>query len=100
MVTMVKDLFGRHAPLRCSGFEIRYKTTGDVSFLTRYKRSECAEFNVTLDFGKFWYSLYDFRLSFCLACGRFLGFGTRYEICWVCEDDLEPECEFEDWLEP
>jgi hypothetical protein len=64
----------------------------------RYKRSECAEFHVTLDLGKFWYSLYDFGLSFCLACGRFLDFGTRYELCWICEGELEPE-EFEEELE-
>ena len=90
MVTMAKDLFSRHAPVCAVGYGVRKRVMGDVSFCMEYKRSECARFFVTLDFGEFWYCLFDFRLSFCLACGRFLGFGTRYEMCWICESELEP----------
>ena len=89
MVTMAEDLFARHTPLRDVGDGFRKIVMGDVSFCMEYKRSECARFFVTLDFGEFWYYLFGFRLSFCLACGRFLGFGTRYEICWICESESE-----------
>ena len=88
---MAKDLFARHTPVRAVEYGVRKRIMDDVSFCMRYKRSECGEFFVTLDFGEFWYSLFGFRLSFCLVCGRFLGFGTRYEVCWLCEDDLEFE---------
>jgi hypothetical protein len=85
---MVKDLFARHTPIRSVGYEVRRKA-GDMSFLLKYERSECAILWVTLDFGIFGFSLGGFKLSFCLACGRFLGFGTRYELCWICESELE-----------
>jgi hypothetical protein len=96
---MKKDLFARHTPVRSAGYGIRERVMHDVSFCMEYKRSECAEFFVTVDFGEFWCSLFGFRLSFCLACGRFLGFGTRYELCWICESDLELELEEDDELE-
>ena len=88
VATMAKDLFARHTPIRHAGYEIR-KKADDVSFILKYKRSECADLVITLDFGKFYHILGGFRLSFCLACGRFLGFGTRYEVCWLCESELE-----------
>jgi hypothetical protein len=57
--------------------------------LLKYKRSECADFLITLDFGTSYFALYGFRLSFCLACGRFIGFGIFHELCWICESELE-----------
>jgi hypothetical protein len=86
---MVKDLFGRHCPVRSAGSEIRKRATDDVSFFLKYKRSECADFYVAFDFGESYFTLFGFRLSFCVACGRFVRFGTSYEICWVCESELE-----------
>jgi hypothetical protein len=86
---MAKDLFARHTPKRFAGCEIRKKATDDISFLLKYKRSECTDLLVTLDFCEYYFSLGSFRLSFCLACGRFLGFGTQYNLCWICESELE-----------
>jgi hypothetical protein len=93
---MVKDLFARHTPFRPNGYEVRRKE-GDVSFLLKYERSECASLLIMLDLGEFRYKLGVLRLSFCLACGRFLGFGTRYDLCWICESELE---QLEDEIEP
>jgi hypothetical protein len=89
VVTMAKDLFARHTPVRSAGFEIRKRVTEDASFLVKYKRSECAEFFVTLDFGRDYFTLLGFCLSYCLACGRFTHFGIYYELCWICESELE-----------
>lgn len=89
MIIMAKDLFALHTPLHSAGTEIRIRVLDDVSFFMRYRRSECAEFLVILDFGKSYFTLFDFRLSFCLVCGRFLGFGASYEVCWICEYELE-----------
>lgn len=86
---MVKDLFGRHTPVRSAGFEICKRAMDDVSFFIKYKRSESADFYVTLNFGQKYFTLFGFRLSFCVACGRFLRFGTSYGICWICESELE-----------
>jgi hypothetical protein len=94
---MARDLFARHTPVRSCGSEIRKRVMNDVSFLMKYTRSECAVFIVTLDFGQYWWSLFDFRLSFCLACGRFISFGTRYELCWICESELEDSEDDEDY---
>lgn len=99
MVTMVKDEFGcRHAPVRAAGFRVRRKVLDGVSFAWVYRRSEVAGFFVELDFGGYSFPIYCMGLSFCLACGAFLGFGIRYELCWICEGELEPE-EFEEELE-
>jgi hypothetical protein len=85
---MAKDLFSRHTHIRPIGYEVRKKIEGS-SFLLKHKRSECADFYITFDFGESYFTLFNFRLSFCVNCGRFLGFGTRYEICWICELELE-----------
>jgi hypothetical protein len=86
---MDKALFARHALIRSAETELRKKATTDISFFLKYKRPECAELFVTLDFEKGGFTLYGLNLSFCLRCGRFIGFGSRYEICWLCEDELE-----------
>lgn len=86
---MAKDLFARHTLVRSTGCEIRKKATMDTSFFLKYKRSECAEFFIMLDFCKGGFTLYELNLSFCIRCGRFLGFGIHYEVCWICEDELE-----------
>jgi hypothetical protein len=83
-----KDLFACHAPVRPVGYAVR-KKAGDVSFLLRYKRSECADLLVTLDFGEFYFTLFGCTVSFCLGCGRFIGFGSHFNLCWICESELE-----------
>jgi hypothetical protein len=89
VVIMVKDLFAQHTPVRFSGFEVCRRLTEDASLLLKYKHSECADFLITLDFDGSYFALFGFRLSFCLVCGRFLGFGTCFELCWICESELE-----------
>lgn len=89
---MVRDKFGcRHAPVRPSGFRVRRKAMNDVSFTWVYKRPEVAGFFVELDFNNNHFPIFGLILSFCRACGAFLGFGIRYELCWICESELEPE---------
>jgi hypothetical protein len=93
---MAKDRFGcRHTTVRPAGFRVRRKVMDSLSFTWVYKRPEVAGFFVELDFGDYHFPIYGLILSFCRACGAFLGLGIRYELCWVCESELEPE-EFED----
>ncbi len=95
----MKDKFGRrHTPVRFSGFRVRRKVMDGASFTWVYKRPEVAGFFVELDFCDYHFPIYDVVLSFCRACGAFLGFGFRYELCWICEGELEPE-EFEEEAE-
>jgi hypothetical protein len=89
VVILAKDLFTRHASCRGAGSEVASVVMEGVRFILKYKRSECADFIVGLDFGKNYFALFGFRVSFCLSCGRFLGFGSRYEVCWICEDEYE-----------
>lgn len=96
---MVKDKFGcRHTPVRDAGYMVRRRVMEGISFMWRYLRSEVAGCFVELDFGGYYFSISCLRLSFCRACGAFLGFGIRYDLCWICESELEPE-EFEEELE-
>jgi hypothetical protein len=91
VVTMVKDKFGcRHIPVRPDGFRVRRRVIDGVSFAWVYKRPEVAGFFVELDFGNYHFPIFGQALSFCRVCGAFLGFGIRYELCWICEDELEP----------
>jgi hypothetical protein len=92
---MKKNLFGRHCPVRHSGSKLEIRASSDISFVLRYVDSDCAYLSVCLvdsDLRYFW-SLFGFRLYFCLACGRFIGFdNSHYEsICWLCEDELEDD---------
>lgn len=98
MVTMEKDLFRRHTPKRHAGFIAPVARFDGLRIDLMHKSPECGDLSVTFDCGRFGRKLFDVRVSFCLACGRFLGFGTRYELCWICESELEPE-EFEEELE-
>lgn len=89
---MPKDWFGRHTPIRSAGFKKRIRVMDDCSFCLVYKRSDLAKFIVTYDFDSFSFpvSLWESsNLSFCLACGRFIGFGAKFGICWICEDNFE-----------
>jgi hypothetical protein len=67
------------------------KLTKDIFFLLDYKSSANADFSVALNFEKEndCFVLFNLRLSFCLACGRFIGFGSLFEVCWICQDELE-----------
>jgi hypothetical protein len=86
---MTKDLFGRHAHSRSAGTELREKATDDISFVLKYKRSDFAFLFIALHFKDGYFILSELGLSFCLRCGRFIGFGNRFEVCWLCEDELE-----------
>lgn len=92
MVTMVKDRFGcRHTPVRDAGYIVRKRIMDGVTFSLRYLRSEVAGCFIEVSFGGYYFSISCLRLSFCRACGAFLGFGILYEICWICRDDYESE---------
>ena len=91
---MDKDLFGRHTPVRPAGFSIRKRLNDDAIIILKYKRSENAELFITLDYSEDGFTLYGLHLSFCLRCGRFIRFGIGYDVCWICEGDLEDDGEW------
>ena len=94
MMSMAKNKADRHSPVREAGYEIRRSVLPNVTFFWKYIRSECAEFSIKLKIEGNVISVPCLRLSFCLVCGRFLGFGTRYDVCFDCDFDLEqPELE-------
>jgi hypothetical protein len=88
---MSRDIFGRHCPVRKAGSQVGKTVTEDVIFLLNYKSSASADFSVTLNFeeGDVCFVLLSLRLSFCVACGRFIGFGSLFDVCWICEEELE-----------
>jgi hypothetical protein len=91
IVVTMKDLFARHTPVRNVGSLVWKKIADDTAFTLNYISRNKATLSVMLSFGssKLLIPLYSLGLFFCLACGRFLGFGTRYELCWICESELE-----------
>jgi hypothetical protein len=96
---MIKDLFDRHCSVRSIGYEFPIRTMNGVSFILEYRNSACADFLVALDVGdKESFILFGYRLSFCIACGRFIGFGSKFDVCWLCKDEMEND-EIEDILE-
>jgi hypothetical protein len=85
----MKKLFEKHTPVRLAGTVISKKACAEVWFVLEYVRCECADFLVNLEVEGGYFVLFGFRLSFCLACGRFTHFGTKYEVCWLCQEAFE-----------
>lgn len=91
MVTMDRDIFGRHCPARKAGSQVSKKVSQETIFILNYKNSANGVFSVVLNFhgSDNCFTLFSLRLSFCLACGRFIGFGSLFDVCWICEKELE-----------
>ena len=87
---MTKDEYGnRYTSIRSVGWEYRIKAQDDVSFLLHYLHSELGFFAVMLKIEGEEKVLFGLHVSFCISCGRFLGFGKRFEVCWECADEFE-----------
>ncbi len=91
VVTTDKDIFRRHCPVRGGGSQVGNKVTKDIVFLLDYKNSANADFSVALHFqgSGNCFVVFSMRLSFCIACGRFIGFGNAFDVCWICKGELE-----------
>jgi hypothetical protein len=87
------DCDGLHCHPHEAGFKIRIHDEAmyGLSFLFKYVRSEYGIFEVGFDDVDSSFPLDGIKLglSFCIDCGAFTHFGSRYEVCWRCEDSLE-----------
>lgn len=84
-----KDLFGSHCPVREVGYRVPCLK---MPFGSSYTRKDCSVVFVPLFVDGFLAKfLFAFRLRFCVACGRFIGFDGDGvgEFCWICEDYFE-----------
>lgn len=87
---MAKDSFGcKHTPVRPKGWELRIKATNDVNFILHYVRPEFATFGVVLNVCGTEWILFDVLLSFCARCGCYTSFGNHFDVCWLCQDEME-----------
>jgi hypothetical protein len=94
---MQKDPFRRHARVHKRGEQLSRKVSVDAALILRYAAPDSAHLVVSLidsELRYFW-GLLAFRLRFCVACGRFIGFadGHPENICWICEPELEDDAD-------
>jgi hypothetical protein len=88
----------RHTPVRPKGWRLRLKGINDVNFILHYVRPNYASFAQVHDIEGYDWVLFDVLVSFCIACGRFIGFGNSFDVCWICKSHLESEEDnFEDF---
>lgn len=85
------DIFNRHTPLRRAGFKLQKKLTEDCGIILQYIRPEFAALYIGLMLDQYPLPLFGINMSFCINCGRFLRLGSHFNLCWICESDLEEE---------
>ena len=80
---------GKHCHPRSSGTEVVSKA-GDAVFRFVYKFPIWGTLYLRLIDEGYFYEFKLFSLSFCSACGAFMGFEPPFEeqVCWRCQDDL------------
>jgi hypothetical protein len=87
--------FDRHTLPRSAGWRWKRAGVGGVLFESVYNKTNQATFTVRLFIEEAQngesFPLFSFPLCFCVACGRFKGFGYDFDVCWICSDELEDD---------
>jgi hypothetical protein len=93
---MVKDKFDRHTIPRKAGYSWSKVAVDNSMFVNIYKASHVSYINVYYYYHRVRLHLLSLPLAFCVSCGRFRGFGSEMDVCWLCTDEFDDTDGLED----